>query len=178
MVDIMMCRDKDCPSAHVCSRFTAKPDTKWQYYTQFERSGASACSNFIPVAEDAPAAKKTLFNPTKPVKTRGGQQARIICTDASDAEPIIAVLGSGDYSRIYTYTAEGRYHRNGWESNLDLINIPETTKRCQRVFFILSEGGTKIVDTRICPSDTSAVNVLSDREPGLKILNRLIEWEA
>jgi hypothetical protein len=65
------------------------------------------------------------FDPTKPVQTRNGQKARIICTDrVSLTHPIIALVGE---ACCLIYTVSGTYYSDGTPSLNDLINIP--TKR-------------------------------------------------
>ena len=66
------------------------------------------------------------FDPTKPVQTRDGRKARILCTDkASETHPIIAeVFREGDDSSVHIYMDSGMYV-DGATHELDLINIPE-----------------------------------------------------
>jgi hypothetical protein len=67
------------------------------------------------------------FDLTKPVRTRDGRSARIICTDRKyPASPIVALVADGldGHEYIQTYTPEGRAF--GLEpSDFDLVNIPE-----------------------------------------------------
>lgn len=69
------------------------------------------------------------FDPTKPVQTRSGLKARIICTDRNHPKyPIVALVeDDGIESAIYV-TKEGTHMFNpGYNTayTLDLINIPE-----------------------------------------------------
>ena len=70
------------------------------------------------------------FDPTKPVQTRDGRKARIICTDrkGTDFSVLALVLNSEGGESLETYTANGWYTRNGGMSGEDLINIPEPAK--------------------------------------------------
>lgn len=71
------------------------------------------------------------FDPTKPVQTREGNEARIICTDRIGNQPIVALFKG--YTRkdeeeiefIESYHSNGEYLSNGDDFGLDLINIPE-----------------------------------------------------
>lgn len=71
------------------------------------------------------------FDPTKPVQTRNGNLARIICTDKEAVEshnfPIVALIKSPTdiVERIEVYTKEGYYSNSELEHSADLINIPE-----------------------------------------------------
>lgn len=107
-----------------------------------------------------------MFDPKRPVKTRGGREARIICTDRKgDRYSIIALVveraGSED---IYYYLSDGTY---SGAPHLDLINIPHeeerwaalTEKGFSNNWFSSSRGsfvpddqttpGTRIVKVRI-----------------------------
>ena len=83
------------------------------------------------------------FDPTKPVRTRAGLEARILCTDAPARAglvgyPIIALVfhpGAGCSVENYTsdcsvenYTSDGRFHkesiRGERDSGWDLVNVP------------------------------------------------------
>lgn len=64
----------------------------------------------------------------KPVCTRDGRKARIICFDRKGYNqfPIIALIVNGDKeSDVYTYRPNGTWDNNGNESEKDLMMIPE-----------------------------------------------------
>ena len=66
------------------------------------------------------------FDPTKPVQTCDSRKARIICTDANNHQPIVALITEQDgheYTR--NYTKDGFYYIGAGRSDSDLINIPE-----------------------------------------------------
>ena len=66
------------------------------------------------------------FDPTKPVQTRDGRPARIICTDREhDIDKIVALVSldpGGEH--VSEYRKDGRY-MCAREDAMDLINIPE-----------------------------------------------------
>jgi hypothetical protein len=69
------------------------------------------------------------FDPTKPVQTRDGREARIICTDYSGSVPgysIIALVTFARKQEIITLTPTGRFflYQDKHSPN-DLVNIPE-----------------------------------------------------
>jgi len=71
------------------------------------------------------------FDPTKPVQTRGGHKARIICTDRKNAVsfPIIALVDDGEgYEETKSYTKGGRHYAGGNQSPYDLVNVREVTR--------------------------------------------------
>lgn len=64
----------------------------------------------------------------KPVCTRDGRKARIICFDRKGYNqfPIIALIMNGDKeSDLYTYRPNGIWSNNGNESEKDLMMLPE-----------------------------------------------------
>ena len=68
------------------------------------------------------------FDPEKPVQTRNGRKARIICTDLKEyahGDTVMALIEQDDGSEDWTtYRSSGRYV-DGMEDSQDLINIPE-----------------------------------------------------
>ena len=65
----------------------------------------------------------------KPVCTRDGRKARIICFDANDKQPVIALLefecdNGGYVEKIETYYKDGKVHEGSNWSN-DLMMLPE-----------------------------------------------------
>lgn len=67
------------------------------------------------------------FDPTKPVQTRDGRKARIICTDRNyqvgvHRWPIVAII-EGSSDDVMSYHENGLAHFSG-TSGADLINIP------------------------------------------------------
>jgi hypothetical protein len=65
------------------------------------------------------------FDPTKPVRTRDGESARIICMDRRrDDYPIVALIGDRDC--INTFSANGRTETK--ERGSDLVNITKKVK--------------------------------------------------
>jgi len=75
----------------------------------------------------------TDLDPTKPVQTRNGRKARIICVDregknASSKYPIIALVKASDGSEeLRSYTVDGFHFFTDEkeESENDLVNVPE-----------------------------------------------------
>ena len=81
--------------------------------------------DLVNVPEPAPA-----FDPTKPVQTRDGEQARIVTTDCCGDYPIVALIGKNE--SVSTHTYDGRYFANRRSyHNHDLINVPEAPKEVE-----------------------------------------------
>jgi hypothetical protein len=73
------------------------------------------------------------FDPTKPVQTRGGSKARIICTDRKypgGGAPftIVAVVQESDYEAVHLFTVGGKIMECGYNDG-DLVNIPQRIQR-------------------------------------------------
>lgn len=73
----------------------------------------------------------TKFDPAKPVQTRDGRKARIVCTDSKHMygeirQPIIAEVEVNESCKAVTvnYTESGRLFNDQQESHYDLVNIP------------------------------------------------------
>jgi hypothetical protein len=75
------------------------------------------------------------FDPQKPVMTRDGRKARIICTDASGAKTIIALIkDSGGDEIPMRYYSDGRYFYDEQQSSSCLINVSETKSYWANVY--------------------------------------------
>ena len=64
----------------------------------------------------------------KPVQTRDGKAARIICTDRTNSEyPVVALVYLPDDfgEQLETYTLKGRYSQANVDNPYDLVNVPE-----------------------------------------------------
>lgn len=64
----------------------------------------------------------------KPVQTRDGRKARIVCTDKKGRYRIIACIEHPNLSGVedcYTYTLEGICNESRGKIDIDLINAPE-----------------------------------------------------
>lgn len=63
------------------------------------------------------------FDPAKPVQTKDGRAARILCTDLKHPEdPMVVAITHGDgHESVYNYQADGRYFEN--PSDMDLENV-------------------------------------------------------
>lgn len=65
------------------------------------------------------------FDTTKPVQTRDGRKARIICTDAKGKYPLVALVDTEENEMALNYLQNGKFFSDR-EHNNDLVNIPET----------------------------------------------------
>lgn len=67
--------------------------------------------------------KEREFDPTKPVQTKNGKSARIICTDLKDSQPLVVLVSRENGKEdVETYTIKGKRFLIG-DDPRDLINI-------------------------------------------------------
>jgi hypothetical protein len=65
-----------------------------------------------------------VFDPTRPVQTRDGREARIICTDRKGRYPLICLVKEQDGTESCISNEVSGYSRDGHTSRFDLVNIP------------------------------------------------------
>ena len=78
----------------------------------------------------------------KPVCTRDGHKAMIICFDRIDAKPILALVRStdGKGEDVFDYFVSGKRLANALESDLDLMMLPEKKEGWVNIY--KSDNGT------------------------------------
>lgn len=84
------------------------------------------------------------FDPTKPVQTRDGRKARIICVDRENSKyPIIALVRYDESvdraEAVESYQKDGSYFTEG-SNTMDLINIPERRVRWTNVYTLYADS--------------------------------------
>lgn len=72
---------------------------------------------------------------TKPVQTRDGKKARIVCTDAKGKTyKVIALVEIDGEEEAHSYTLDGWFREEAAGGDLDLVNVPEATYRWMNVY--------------------------------------------
>mgnify|MGYP003392857948 CR=1 FL=1 len=68
---------------------------------------------------------------SRPVQTRAGNKARVICRDlmTKDKQPVIALITVADVELIHRFSLQGEYRIDNLQSAADLINAPERVER-------------------------------------------------
>ena len=128
----------------------AMEEKKIQHYECFF-DGKSSKSNLKPF--DLNAAKQG-----KPVCTRDGRKARIICFDFKNyTYPIVAAVGNDSYETLFTYTTNGEID-DGIESDKDLMISPEKKEGWVNVY----KGG--LLDTKSYPTKKEAFDKASPKD--------------
>ena len=134
---------------------------EWEYEVDMEEKK----SNLKPFSLEAAKAGK-------PVCTRDGRKARIICFDRKGIYSIVALI-DGEQENIQSYTNNGRLRCTDLESELDLMMLPEK-----------HEGWINIVknadDYYYCKGVFDSEEHARNNEanyPGLAVATVKIEWE-
>lgn len=77
------------------------------------------------------------FDPSKPVQTRNGWPARIICTDfcGPAGRNIVALVRcADDYEQLLSFNSDGLFYPPIGTSPRDLVNVPEVKKEYRGVY--------------------------------------------
>ena len=93
----------------------------------------------------------TYFDPTKPVQTRDGRKARIVCTNAriERGYPIAALVETEEGGEeVRNYTKSGLWIEGARLGKSDLINIPEVAIRYVNIYEHDPEITVKLWRTR------------------------------
>lgn len=121
--------------------------------------------NFLPFNLEAAKAGK-------PVCTRDGRKARIICFDAEGEHPIIALVTDGVQESPYNYSKEGYYHTEGIETMVDLMMASE--KKTGWIN-IMDNEDPHVYCAYIYPTQREAVADVMDVKGYIATIQ--IEWE-
>ena len=106
----------------------------------------------------------------KPVCTRDGRKARIVCFDRINARPILALVPStdGKGEDVFDYFVNGKRIANALESDLDLMMLPEKKEGWVNVY---KDG---LLDTRVYKTRKEAYDNAS---PSDYVDTVKISWE-
>ena len=111
----------------------------------------------------------------KPVCTRDGRKARIICFDRKDVRPIIALIKSdNDGEGVYYYYADGS-NLDNYPSAFDLMILPEKKEGWVNVYH-----GLNGISERVCGdivSNTKEEAIQYAQNEATYITTVKIEWE-
>ena len=88
------------------------------------------------------------FDPSKPVQTRDGRPARIICTDAKGPRVMVALVDCSTHEEARAYYSNGsRSNGMSFVNQDDLVNTPET-KSLKRWLNVDEDGTVKAYASR------------------------------
>lgn len=135
-----------------------------QYYSNSEKIG----KDLKPF--DIEAAKAG-----KPVCTRDGRRARIICFDVTRKQPIIALLESEEAGEgvVQIYYKDGSYYGSGLKDNRDLMMLPEKKEGWVNIY---NRFGTELIcDGRFYFTKEDALSYIDNDGTYVKTIK--VEWE-
>ena len=115
----------------------------------------------------------------KPVCTRDGRKARIICFDRKGYNmfPIVALIMNGDReSDIYTYRPNGTWDNSGNESDKDLMMLPEKKEGWVNVYRDC-DGANITKDDNIYSSKDAAIASAQIIDRDNYVATTIIKWE-
>lgn len=115
-----------------------------------------------------------------PVRTRDGHEARIICFDREDENPIVALVKDADNEIILSYDNMGRYDNDGRECMCDLFMKSVKQERWinlykdkdERLFpgLILFESGKEAKDRYLEPRESQKAPTLFSSKKEIRLL--------
>ena len=121
---------------------------------QYKDEICEALSKYI-VTETAYGLKPFDLNAAKagkPVCTRDGRKARIICFDMKGEHPIVALIEEYNTEKIGWYYDNGKYLSNGEESPIDLMMLPEKQEGWMYINKISCMLDNKEIAEKNCPA--------------------------
>ena len=110
----------------------------------------------------------------KPVCTRDGRKARIICFDAKGTFPIIALVDENAEEFAFSYTADGKYAAEIAISNKDLMMLPEKKEGWVNVYREESNNNERLIEQTIYKTRKDAFD---NACPKGYITTTKINWE-
>ena len=118
--------------------------------------------------------KEYLKNPSKKVITKDGRNVRIICTNAKNDYPIIALVKEqyNDKEEIYTFTENGLWKLSPNKGLNDLFFAP---KKYEGWINIYKAGSDRSSSSRIYPTEEDAKK--GGNKFGNYVITTKIEWE-
>ena len=118
--------------------------------------------------------REQLENPSREVVTRDGRPVRIVCTDANNEFPVIALvtINGTDEECVYCFKADGTYFRNGQKNCRDLFFKPQKHEGWVNLYYNVC--GTASVDTTVFPTKEFAQ---ASRKYQHYIDTVRVEWE-
>lgn len=109
----------------------------------------------------------------KPVCTRDGRKARIICFDAKCIKPIVALIqGSNNLEQIEYYTENGVFSNGGTGKNRDLMILLEKKEGWVNIY---GEEKERYCSNVIYSSKEEALNISKQLKE--HIITIKIEWK-
>ena len=117
-----------------------------------------------------------LKNPSQKVVTRDGREVRIICTDAKNDEPIIALVYNNirEEENVYTYNRDGYFYGDN-DSCLDLFFKSSTNTNREGWVNLYRNEDVVFLSEKIYKSKEDAKEVAIKKTDYIATIK--IEWE-
>ena len=132
-------------------------------------------SNFVRIGKNLKPFDLEQAKAGKPVCTKDGRKARIICFDAKGTHPIIALVSDPDIEGAeipFCYTNDGFYNNPNCESNHDLMMLPEKKEGWINIY-----KGSKLDSDYLYSTKKDAINNIFLPMKARYIDTIKIEWE-
>ena len=112
----------------------------------------------------------------KPVCTRDGRKARIVCFDIKDRDnPIVAAVDMGGCEIVRLYTVNGKYNKDK-KSDVDLMMLPEKKEGWVNVYRDC-DGANITKDDNIYSSKDAAITSAKIIDRDNYVATTIIKWE-
>lgn len=102
------------------------------------------------------------FDPTKPVQTRDGRKARIICTDMKNSySPIVVLIAETENSESLTARAADGRCSNFTLAYGDLVNVPTKRKAWINIYPVgpYRHPDKELADLNAAPSRLDCIEI-------------------
>jgi hypothetical protein len=110
---------------------------------------------------------------SKPIQTRHGKPARIVCRDLKGSYAVVAIVDNGEEEIPFRYTSEGLFFNRDMPHDYDLVNVKHRIKRSVWINLYHRNGMTGVThdtkeqaDEGSMGSRIACVEVLIDCEEG------------
>ena len=122
--------------------------------------------------------EKYLQNPNRPVVTRDGRSARILCGDRINNNrpnfPVIALIRRNDVEEIKVYTKDGKYYED-MDDNLDLFFAPKKKEGWVNIYRTTS--GNQVGEIYNSKEDAETLAKDCEKIVAAYVATIKIEWE-
>ena len=156
---------RNCKLSYYINHYPAYPCLKDEMFVEIKENKEDMNKKKLNLKEfDLEAAKAG-----KPVCTRDGRKARIICFDAENDKPIVALIYDCNRETVFQYLKSGRFFVDEI-SNYDLMMLPEKKEGWVNIY--------KDFEDRICCIYKTKEEALEKKETEKDYITTIkIEWE-
>ena len=155
----------------LCERYNIPHNLRYDFISEMKGLlNREECSNSESIGKNLKPFDLEAARNGKPVCTRDGRKARIICFDFQNENPIIALIQSedGKGEDIYEFKKDGKIYNNDLETVYDLMMLPEK-----------HEGWVNIYkySTPVYESEEKAMSCIGSEKRNEYVATVKISWE-